>query len=96
MGRFNHLRESPSIKSSISLLIDSGISLAICYPEKSSSLEEGKSFGKIIPEKFGGFRIMMYFCTQNQALRVAQLWHTNRVSHRDNHGGKRMCKCLTT
>ena len=37
---------------------------------------------------------MMYFCTRNQALRVAQLRHTNRVSHRDNHGGKRMCKCL--
>ena len=73
-----------------------GYFLAICFPKKSSSLEEGKSSEKIIPKKFGGFKIMMYFCTRNQALRVAQLRHTNRVSHRDNHGGKRMCKCLTT
>ena len=73
-----------------------GYFLAICFTKKSSSLEEGKSSEKIIPKKFGGFRIMMYFCNRNQALRVAQLWHTNRVSHRDNHGGKRMRKCLTT
>ncbi len=33
---------------------------------------------------------------QPKTSRDAQLWHTNRVSHRDNHGGKKMRKCLTT
>lgn len=28
----------------------------------------------------------------DKASRAAQLWHANRVSHRDNHGGKRMRK----
>ena len=46
---------SLSIKSSISLLINSGISLAICYPEKSSSLEEGKKQEKN-PEKIWWFQ----------------------------------------
>ena len=69
-----------------------------CYllPRKNFFFRRRKKTRKIIPKKFGGFRIMIYFCTRNQALRVAQLRHTNRVSHRDNHGGKRMCKCLTT
>ena len=69
-----------------------------CYllPRKIFFFRRRKKTRKIISNKFGGFKIMMYFCTRNQALRVAQLRHTNRVSHRDNHGGKRMCKCLTT
>ena len=81
IGKFNHLRNSLP-----------------CYllPRKIFFFRRRKKRRKIVSKKFGGFKIMMYFCIRKQALRVAQLRHTNRVSHRDNHGGKRMCKCLTT
>ena len=37
---------------------------------KNLLLRRRKKTRKIIPKKFGGFRIMMYFCTRNQALIV--------------------------
>jgi len=38
---------------------------------KNLLLRRRKKTRKIIPKKFGGFRIMMYFCTRNQALRIS-------------------------
>ena len=39
--------------------------------------------------------LAQYYAIPDETHEFAQL-AKYRVSHRDNHGGKRMCKCLTT